>query len=64
MKRGGIRISMQVLLMVVFAAMLAVGCSQKTGPQQPQQERIRQAQCRLLRVLKRWALVRLVLAKA
>ncbi len=29
MKRGGIRISMQVLLMVVFAAMLAVGCAKK-----------------------------------
>lgn len=29
MKRGGIRISMQVLLMMVFAAMLATGCAKK-----------------------------------
>lgn len=29
MKRGGIQISMQVLLMMVFTAMLAVGCAKK-----------------------------------
>ena len=32
MKRGGIRISMQVLLMMVLAAMLAVGCAKKPAP--------------------------------
>ncbi|ABA90209.1 peptidoglycan-binding outer membrane lipoprotein Pal, OmpA family [Syntrophotalea carbinolica DSM 2380] len=32
MKRGGIRISMQVLLMMILTAMLAVGCAKKPAP--------------------------------